>query len=194
MPKSKKNRENINPKSPPQGISIPKEEQWRLVKESGVLNAAPLSTSKSTPLTEDESVGGLAEEILDAMMFIIPINFLLLMMEILIHYQYGRHPTLKALVDRTLQSAPILSIFIFYTTRYKQHRRTQFLLFLLGSFVGSRLIYLLNHGSWLVNMRQCPPLVTIWVYAIVQLELGPAVLNLIVVGIFIWWKGLNLRQ
>jgi len=114
------------------------------------------------------------------------------LMEIMIHYQYGQHPTLRALVDRMVPSVPILSLFVFYTTRYKEHRRTQLLLFALGSIVGSRMIFILNHADWTVNMRQCPPLATVWVYTIVQLDLGPAVLNLVAVGAFVWLKGLKL--
>ncbi|KAF8221731.1 hypothetical protein L208DRAFT_1414568 [Tricholoma matsutake] len=87
---------------------------------------------------------------------------------------------------------PILSIFIFYTTRYKTDRRMQMFLFALSTIVGGRMIYLLSLGSWLVNMRQCPALATVWVYTIVQLNLGPAVLSLTTVGCYVWWKGLHL--
>lgn len=41
-------------------------------------------------------------------------------------------------------------------------------------------------------MLQCPPLATIWVYTIVQLELGPAVLSLGIVGIYVWLRGLRI--
>jgi len=74
------------------------------------------------------------------------------------------------------------------------------------------MIYILNHADWTQNKRQvllyvsaygldakaelrppqCPPLATIWVYTVLQLDLGPAVLNLVVVGIFVWLKGLKL--
>lgn len=92
----------------------------------------------------------------------------------------------------------------------------QFLLFIISIVVGSRMIYQLNHASWLVNMSQvscscpewvrlatisisylclqCPPLATIWSYTVIQLELMPAILNLVVVGAFIWWKDLRIFQ
>jgi hypothetical protein len=68
----------------------------------------------------------------------------------------------------------------------------QFLLFWLSVVAGTRMLYLLKRGSWLVNMKQSPPLATIWVYTIVQLELGAAFLNLVVVGGWLWWKGISL--
>ena len=91
----------------------------------------------------------------------------------------------------------------------------QFLLFIISIAVGSRMIYQFNRASWLVNMNQvscdlervrrtttansylhlqCPPLATIWIYTIIQLELVPAFLNLVVVGAFVWWKDLKILQ
>ncbi|KAG5716533.1 hypothetical protein E4T56_gene16328 [Termitomyces sp. T112] len=170
---------------------IPEEEQWRLINKSGVLKK--LKTAPEPRMEDMKTLDPLAEEILNATLYIIPISFLLLLMEILIHFQYGKHPTLNTLVDRMVPGVPIISLFVFYTTRYKSYRKTQVFLFFLGIFSGSRMLYLLNRGSWLVNMKQCPPLATAWVYAIVQLELSPAVVSLGVVGIYVWWQGLSLR-
>lgn len=170
-------------------IEIPQEEQWRLIKESGVLKKAEIPANKKE---QELEVTPLADEILNAAILIIPCSFLLLLMEILIHFQYSQNPSLDALVSRMVPGVPILSIFIFYTTRYKHHRRMQLFLFVLAFTVSSRLVYILSRASWLVNMRQCPPLATIWVYTIVQLDLGPAVLSLVVTGVFVWYKGLKL--
>ncbi|KAJ7499004.1 hypothetical protein FB451DRAFT_20338 [Mycena latifolia] len=106
--------------------------------------------------------------------------------------QYGQDPNLKILVERMAQGVPILSIFVFYTSRYKRDQRMQSFLFFVGTAAGSRMLFLLKRGSYLVNMRQCPPLVTLWVYTVVQLDLGLAVLNLASVAAFSWWKGLEL--
>lgn len=69
----------------------------------------------------------------------------------------------------------------------------QFIFFVIANVVGPRMVYLLSRGSWLVNMKQCPPLATIWVYTIFQLDLGPAVLNLAFVVAYVWWKGLKFK-
>jgi len=170
-------------------MEIPEDEQWRLINESGIIGKVSNITKNDD---DDSEATPLAEEIFSAVLLIIPFSFLLLMMEILIHYQYGKRPSFQTLVDRMAPGVPILSIFIFYTTRHKAHRRMQMLLFALSTVVGSRMIYLLNIGSWLVNMRQCPALATVWVYTIVQLDLGPAVLSLITVSCYVWWKELKM--
>ncbi|KAJ6539261.1 hypothetical protein B0H19DRAFT_1178078, partial [Mycena capillaripes] len=164
-------------------IDIPPEEQWRLINESGVLRKVDSPAESESPL---------GEEIFNALLLITPCSFLLLLMEILIYNQYGQEVNLKTLMDRMIEGVPILSIFIFYTSRYKRDQRVQLLLFLMGTAAGSRMLFLIKRGSYLANIRQCPPLVTLWVYIVIQLDLGLAVLNLAMVGTFSWWKGLDL--
>ncbi|KAJ7507713.1 hypothetical protein B0H11DRAFT_2169432 [Mycena galericulata] len=185
---------------PAKRIDIPQEEQWRLINESGVLKKVEPPSDPALPL---------GEELFNALLLITPCSFLLLLMEILIYQQYGQNPNLKTLVERMTSGVPspsmfristfivherlaVLSIFVFYTTRHKRDQRVQFLLFLLGTVAGSRMLFLIKRGSYLVNMQQVPPLITLWVYIVVQLDLGLAVLNLCMVGSFCWWKGLDL--
>lgn len=85
--------------------------------------------------------------------------------------------------------------------------------FWLSCIAGTRLIWLMNRGNWLVVMRQvsspstphsyecvlryryrqCPPIATAWIYAVVQLNLAPAVLSLVVAATFTWYKGYKLN-
>ncbi|PFH51439.1 hypothetical protein AMATHDRAFT_74986 [Amanita thiersii Skay4041] len=172
-------------------LHIPDEEQWRLVNESGILKKLEVPKPKFSQDQTEEPLP-LGEEIFNATMLIVPFCFLLLMMDILIHRQYGQEPVLRELVERMMSGIPILSLFVFYTTRHKEHRKMQILLFILAVLAGCRMIFIINHSSWLTNIRQCPPLATLWIYTIVQLELGPAVLSLLTFGSFVWWKGLRL--
>lgn len=87
---------------------------------------------------------------------------------------------------------PILSVLIFFSERHKAHGKLQFLLFVLSVLAGSRLIYLINLGPWLLNMEQCPPLATLWVYTIIQLDLIPAVSSLCAVAAYVWWFELRI--
>ncbi|KIY46659.1 hypothetical protein FISHEDRAFT_46990 [Fistulina hepatica ATCC 64428] len=175
-------------------IEISDEEKWRLIKESGLLGKVPPPDAPEPPSREPKTEEGipLAEEIFNTTTLLIPFSFLLAMTDILIHHQYGRHVDSYELMERLATGVPILGLFIFYTIRYKHIRRAQFLMFLLSVFVGSRLLWLLARGRWLVVIRQCPPLATVWIYTIVQLDLGLAVFNLVVCAIYVWYKGLKL--
>ncbi|CCM05648.1 uncharacterized protein FIBRA_07878 [Fibroporia radiculosa] len=172
--------------SEPGLLDLSEDEQWRIVNQTGILKK--LSSSEREQRTEDEERVDFGDEVFNATLFIIPMSFLLLLMEMC----YGRKPTYMELADRMVPGVPILSVFIFYTTRYKRYRTMQFLLFVLSVVVGPRLVYLINRASWRVVMKQCPPLATLWVYAVLQLDLGPATLNMIIVGSWMWYKEMKI--
>ena len=93
-------------------------------------------------------------------------------------------------------------------TRHKADRRVQALLLILSVACGSRLIYVVNWANWKTVVRQviakdslvlhvltqlqCPPLDTVWVYTILQLDLTYAVLALTFVAAFTKWKDLKI--
>ncbi|EIN10711.1 hypothetical protein PUNSTDRAFT_100437 [Punctularia strigosozonata HHB-11173 SS5] len=176
-------------------LQISEEEQWRLVNKTGILNQLPQDGSnrqlKDGGLAEEDETP-LAEEIFNAIVLIIPFSFLLLMMDILAHRQYAKEATVGVLADRLIPGIPILSVFIFYTTRYKRYRLMQASLFVLSIFLGTRMIYVVNMASWRVVMQQGPPLTTMWVYCVVQLDLAPATLSLLVIGAWVKWTGMKL--
>jgi hypothetical protein len=63
---------------PNEDLEIPDNEKWRLITESGVLGQ---TTAQTGYLGEDEEDIPLGEEIFNATLLIIPMSFLLLMME-----------------------------------------------------------------------------------------------------------------
>ncbi|KAI0637774.1 hypothetical protein C8Q77DRAFT_388114 [Trametes polyzona] len=178
-------------------VDIPEEEQWRIIKESGILKQVAPEGRRGGTQEDDEDgdyeISPLADEVFRALYLAIPMSFLLLLMEILVHNQYGRHASLAALRDRMLPGVPIIFVFVFYSNRYKADKRMQAALFWLSCISGTRLIWLLNRGNWLTVMQQSPPIAVAWVYSVVQLNLGPAVLSLIVAAIFTWYKGYKIK-
>ncbi|KAI0079682.1 hypothetical protein K474DRAFT_1683073 [Panus rudis PR-1116 ss-1] len=175
-------------------VDIPEAEQWRIIKDSAILASVPRDkgTADAGENDEEDGMSPLSQEIFDATTLIIPHSFLLMMMEILIHYQYGRHPTYTALSNRMISGVPSTHDAHFFPNRYKYLRQMQAGFFFLSITVGSRLVYILNNASWTVNMKQAPPLATVWVYTIVQLNLLPAVLSLVTVYGWLWYKGYKI--
>ncbi|KAF5363666.1 hypothetical protein D9756_000704 [Leucocoprinus leucothites] len=99
-------------------IEISEEEQWRLINESGVLKHVSRPGQQVSDAIGGE--GGLedvsfGEEVADMILYLIPVSFLLVMMDMLIHYQYSKRPTSGEMLDRLTSSVPILAIFIFYS-------------------------------------------------------------------------------
>ncbi|KAH8118438.1 hypothetical protein DFH11DRAFT_672326 [Phellopilus nigrolimitatus] len=185
----------------PETEGVSESEQWRIIEQSGVLKNIPRDTrsaplppagSKAEEESDDEPCSPLCSEIFNAILFIIPFSSLYIMMDILAHRQYAHAFTTAQLIEKVVYGIPLLSLFIFYTTRHKAERRMQALLFLLSVGCGSRLIYVVNWANWQIVMRQCPPLGTIWIYTVAQLDLAPAVAALGTVAAFVKWKDLNI--
>ncbi|CAE6449640.1 unnamed protein product [Rhizoctonia solani] len=169
-------------KRPSELGEIPHDEQMRLIHDTGILNRFP---------TEEERLAPLADSILDTAIMAIPLSTLYIVLDLLVQQQYAQQPTFKEELGRVVTNVPILFILIHYTNKHKATPLAQLMLFLTAILAGPRMIWLVNKGSWLHVTRQAPPLGTIWVYTIIQLNLAPAVASLaIVFGLakFMDWK------
>jgi len=161
---------------------IPENEKWRLIHESGVLKA-----EASKGLDSD-----LESPIFDTILFVIPFSFLYLMMDMLVHMQYGQHPSTRDYVQRLSTAVPVLFLLVYNINHRKSWRRVQLGLFVASLLLGMRLVWIVNHAPWYVIIKQGPPLATLWVYAIAVLDLTGAVTSLALVGVWLWWFGMKL--
>lgn len=87
MPRKRQTDQNQRQNAP--DLQIPREEQLRLIEQTGILNKVPTFDHRPTPSSTppqanqengDEEEYPLAEEIFAATTLLIPISFLLLMM------------------------------------------------------------------------------------------------------------------
>ena len=81
-------RRDLNKTPAPKGngnLVIPDDEQWRLVKESGLLNT--IDTASPKPTTEEPDEYSLVDEAFDAALLVIPFSFLLFMMDMSVSCQ-----------------------------------------------------------------------------------------------------------
>ncbi|KAI5893772.1 uncharacterized protein SCHCODRAFT_02622724 [Schizophyllum commune H4-8] len=157
------------------------------------LAAEDTTPDHNEPTPDPNEPTPFAEEIFQTASLLIPFTFCLVLMDVLIHQQYGQEARLWDILDRLVSAVPILAVFIFYTTRHKNTRPAQAALFALSLFAGPRLLWVLAHKGYLVNIQQSPPLATAWIYTITQLDLGPAVVSLMITGAWARWKGLGVR-
>ncbi|CDZ98001.1 hypothetical protein [Phaffia rhodozyma] len=197
-------------------LEISHEEQLRLAREIGVVpsdvpvvhinGGTLLERIPGRPIHEqnqggdgagDQDGNGIREEALEGEIFkaitmIIPFSFLFLAMDIMIHQQYGEHPTPMDELGRLTTAVPVISAVVYYSNKYAYERWAQLLLLVVSIVCGSRLMWIVNKAGWLVVIQQAPPISTIWVITICQLDLLFAVGGLGVVFAFKWWNGLNI--
>lgn len=129
MPRNRKAKlQKPETPQPTENIEISEEDQWRIIKDSGILNNLPQTHTAQQEDAEELDVT-LGDEIFNASLLVIPMSFLLLLMEMyvcstatdrartdsvpamrsLVHYQYGRKPTYEALAERMLPGVPSMS-------------------------------------------------------------------------------------
>jgi len=166
------------------------DEQERLIKESDILRKVAPEVVEG--LEDDDEGSEVAGHIFNAIVLIIPATSLFIMMDLLAHRQYSQPATFKGEVGRLVEVVPFLAIFIYYTNKHKTSRLCQLALLVLSILSGTKMIELINRGSFLKVMRQTPPLGTLWVYAIWQLDLLPAVLGLGIVFGWVKWTGMKI--
>ncbi|KAI8984221.1 hypothetical protein BDF20DRAFT_833749 [Mycotypha africana] len=183
---------------------IPDAEKLRLIDQTGLLQKvkkreAELAKEKGSP-TEgkqqqiDEKTTELptstSEYIWQAIFLSIPFGFLVGTFDVTVKVQYSEPWTYMDLILKSIKSAPVLAPFIYLTNRYRASKSTQTLMFLASSLIGSLLMYTLRHSPSMGQMMRAPGLATVWIYFIVQLDLIPATVSLIVVAIY-WYYGLR---
>lgn len=67
-------------------------------------------------------------------------------------------------------------------------------IFLAMSLVaGCYLIYISNEYSYIAVLKQAPPVGALWVWSVIELNLGLAVLSLAGSGLFFWRGGYSIR-
>lgn len=71
----------------PGNLELPEEEQWRIINETGILKKFP--GPRASDVVHEEEQTPFADEVFNAMLLIIPMSFLLLLMEMYVFAAYG---------------------------------------------------------------------------------------------------------
>ncbi|ORY81829.1 hypothetical protein BCR35DRAFT_304001 [Leucosporidium creatinivorum] len=140
---------------------------------------------------EDEEMP-LWEELANALLWTIPFGFLFSGMDYAVHAQFGMDLRSRDEVGRLLNIVPTIFLLTFLVSRPKPLLHPfliQALLFGLCLGTGIALVHITTTESYLKVMRQAPGIGTLWVWSVVRLDLGWAVLGLLGVGAGVWWRG-----
>lgn len=73
-----------------------------------------------------------------------------------------------------------------------QNNARQAIFLAIGTAAGCYLIYITNRYSYIAVLKQAPPLGCLWVWSIIELNLGLAVASLAASGLFFWQGGYTI--
>ncbi|CAD0087289.1 unnamed protein product [Aureobasidium mustum] len=113
-------------------------------------------------------------------------------LDVLVFNQYAQEISWPAIIQRTIIAYPILFLIV-YMMKLEMANRFQTLrqLFCLAVAIasGCYMIYAGNTYDYFAVMKQAPPLGTLWIWSVIEMKLGYALVSIVVDVGFLFWNG-----
>ncbi|KAJ2392419.1 hypothetical protein H4S02_000804 [Coemansia sp. RSA 2611] len=176
---------------------IPDNEKLRLIRESGLLKKYSKSkdSGAGSDVGEDEveDLQALQAEYdrasdippwMDAVIYTVGLAAVFGLFEALVNQQYGVEVSFSEVIQRMAKTAPALYAIVYVTLRFRRTRIVNLLMLVAACVSGCYFVHLNMHSPRLGIMRRAPGLVTLWMYLTFLMDVRPAIINAIVVGLF----------
>ncbi|KAF9374271.1 hypothetical protein CPB97_012187 [Podila verticillata] len=160
-------------------------EKWRIIKESGVLekvrtnDRARSGRNRHTGTKEVER-----DYIFEGIFFSIPTTCLFVVMDILVHRQFGEDYGSGDIFHKIVKVFPAILIMVYFSNKSKNNKFTQAAMFVISTLCGCYFLHTMFRSPAMGIMLRAPGIITILVYCIVQLNLLPAVISLALCGLY----------
>lgn len=157
----------------------------------------PVEKQKSSFDDDDDELGPVG----NALLYTLSLASFHFMIDVLVYNQYAAASADEPfdwvdMLTRTCRVIPVLAIatWLMHTTTAKRTLRPlRQVAFLAGATVtGTTLIWSGNKMAYYAVMKRAPPLATLWIWSVVELDPAPALLSAILVGVWAWWNELGL--
>ncbi|KAF2452634.1 hypothetical protein BDY21DRAFT_358730 [Lineolata rhizophorae] len=128
-----------------------------------------------------------------AVLYTAGLSMLHFMLDVLVYNQYRQNIEWPAIWGRTLRVAPMLFVIIYLlhtqTATIKLGLLRQVLFLGAAVWAGCYMIHAANRHGYFAVMKRVPPIGTLWVWSVIEMQLWFAVASVITVGGFYWWGG-----
>ncbi|KAK5122110.1 hypothetical protein LTR85_004356 [Meristemomyces frigidus] len=113
-------------------------------------------------------------------------------LDVLVYNQYAMDVLWPAIFKRTLKVLPILFLLVFMlrsemASRFPNVKQVCYLATAAG--IGCYTIHITNRYGYLAVMKQVPPLGTLWVWSVIEMDILFAAASVVVNVGYLWWKG-----
>jgi hypothetical protein len=127
-----------------------------------------------------------------ALLYCLSLSALHVTLDVLVLTQYSQEVEWAAIGGRMLRLTPALLVVVWFlhTPRMLALGAQRQLFFLvLAVAAGCYMLYAGNEHGYYFVMKRAPPLGTLWVWSVVEMDLLYAVVHLIPVAAWTWWRG-----
>ncbi|KAJ4422475.1 hypothetical protein N0V82_002925 [Gnomoniopsis sp. IMI 355080] len=152
--------------------------------------------------------GGLslsADRVMDTLLYAVCLAMLHFTLDFLVQHQYAMEIEYRTIVARAFQALMVFAALVhalhphpannslgpLVSQKYQNGFR-QAIFFATSVSAGSYLIYITNKYSYFAVLKQSPPLGCLWIWSVLEMNLGLSVLSLAGCYGFFWHKGYQL--
>ncbi|KAF1815801.1 hypothetical protein P152DRAFT_197136 [Eremomyces bilateralis CBS 781.70] len=169
---------------------LAEERQALLAKGKPFVNAEGTSDTKNGDweFMSDDPLGAFGE----AIFYTASLSMLRFTLDVLVYNQYRQEIVWQEIWFRSLQAFPVLLLatYFLHTPTAKRLKIFRDLLFFVTSVAaGAFMVHSGNKYGYFAVMKRAPPIGTLWVWSVVEMNVGWAAGSLLVVVGYAWWKG-----
>ncbi|KUI63027.1 hypothetical protein VP1G_10164 [Cytospora mali] len=155
---------------------------------------------------DEEGLSPTAERIMETLLYSVSLAMLHFTLDVLVQRQYGETVEWYNIVERATQAFMVFAALVYALHPHSavttvvpglplgyQPAARQTIFLAISLVAGCYLIYITNEYSYLAVLKQAPPVGALWVWSVIELNLGLAVLTLAGSGLFFWQGGYTIR-
>ncbi|KAF9572431.1 hypothetical protein EC968_009909 [Mortierella alpina] len=167
---------------------IPDPEKWRIIKESGIMDQVKAGdesrrvSNKRRHRQHDDDKD--RDYVFEGIFFSIPTTCLFVVMDILVHRQFGEDYGASDIFHKVIKVFPVILFMVYFSNKSKNSKFTQAVMFVTSVICGCYFLHTMFRSPAMGIMLRAPGIITILVYCIVQLNLLPAFISLALCGLY----------
>ncbi|CAO3573085.1 unnamed protein product [Mortierella alpina] len=168
---------------------IPDPEKWRIIKESGIMEQVKagdesrrLGNKRRHHRHRDDDKD--RDYVFEGIFFSIPTTCLFVVMDILVHRQFGEDYGASNIFHKVIKVFPVILFMVYFSNKSKNSKFTQAVMFATSVICGCYFLHTMFRSPAMGIMLRAPGIITILVYCIVQLNLLPAFISLALCGLY----------
>ncbi|KAF9912963.1 hypothetical protein EC991_007577 [Linnemannia zychae] len=163
---------------------IPEPEKWKIITESGIIDQVQAHEKRTKRRQREAQDDSDRDYIFEGIFFSIPTACLFIVMDVLVHRQFGETYGGNDIVRKLIKVFPAILIMVYFSNKTKNSKFTQAAMFVISTLCGCYFLHTMFRSPAMGIMLRSPGVITILVYCIVQLNLLPAVISLALCGLY----------
>ncbi|KAF9124346.1 hypothetical protein BGW39_008285 [Mortierella sp. 14UC] len=163
---------------------IPEPEKWKIITESGIIDQVQAHEKRTKRRQRGAQDDSDRDYIFEGIFFSIPTACLFIVMDVLVHRQFGETYGGNDIFSKLIKVFPAILIMVYFSNKTKNSKFTQAAMFVISTLCGCYFLHTMFRSPAMGIMLRSPGVITILVYCIVQLNLLPAVISLAICGLY----------